>query len=47
MQVAQTLFIYLDTRGPAAPVGEVLRKNRLTREDLRAIGEAVESAPHL
>lgn len=41
---AQRKFqIYLDTRGPEAPVGEVLRKNGLTLEDLRAIEEAVES----
>ena len=43
---AQRKFqVYLDTRGPDAPVGEVLRKNRLTLEDLRDIEGAGESWP--
>nr|MBI3613130.1 hypothetical protein [Nitrospirota bacterium] len=36
--------IFLETRGPDAPVGEVLRRHGLTLEDLRAIEETVESA---
>ncbi len=36
--------IFLETREPDAPVGEILRWHGLTLEDLRAIEEAVESA---
>ena len=36
--------IFLETRRPDAPVGEILRKYGLTLEDLRAIEEAVESS---
>lgn len=36
--------IFLETRGPEAPVGEILRRHGLTLEDLRAIEATVESA---
>lgn len=36
--------IFLETRAPEAPVGEILRRHGLTLEDLRAIEETVESA---
>ena len=36
--------IFLETRNPDAPVGEILRRYGLTLEDLRAIEEAVESS---
>jgi hypothetical protein len=36
--------IFLETRRPDAPVGEILRKYGLTLEDLRALEEAVESS---
>lgn len=36
--------IFLETRGPEAPVGEILRRHGLTLEDFRAIEETVESA---
>jgi len=38
------LRIFLETRGPEAPVGEILRRHGLTLEDLRAIEATVESA---
>ncbi len=42
---AERMFrIFLETREPDAPVGEILRRHGLTLEDLRAIEEAVESA---
>jgi len=36
--------IFLETREPDTPVGEILRRHGLTLEDLRAIEAAVESA---
>lgn len=36
--------IFLETRKPDAPIGEILRRYGLTLEDLRAIEEAVESS---
>jgi len=42
---AQRKFqIYLETRSPDAPIGEILRRNGLHLKDLRDIEEKVESA---
>ena len=44
LTAARKFELYLATRGPAAPVGELLRQYGVHLDDLRAIERTVESA---